>query len=75
MVKFKNIFALAILLGFLFSALPGFSSVRVRNYIRRNGTFVRSHWRTSPNHTRFDNWSTRGNVNLFTGKKGYRKPF
>ena len=43
---------------------------RVRPSIRRDGSYVQSHFRTSPNHTRIDNWSTKGNVNPYTGKKG-----
>lgn len=50
-------------------------SVPVRGYVRRNSTFVMPHSRTSPNATIKDNWSTRPNVNPFTGKLGTRNPF
>jgi hypothetical protein len=50
-------------------------SVPVRSYVRRNGTFVIPHFRTSPNATIKDNWSTRPNINPFTGKMGTRNPF
>jgi hypothetical protein len=58
------------------SGLRGFSSrtVPVRPYIRNNGTFVMPHFRTSPNATIKDNWSTRPNINPFTGKSGTRNP-
>lgn len=46
------------------------SIVHVRKYLRGNGTLVRSHDRTSPNHTKHDNWSTKGNVNPETWKPG-----
>lgn len=46
-------------------------SVRVRGYTHRStGTYVMSHRRTSPDSTKFNNWSTKGNVNPYTGKKG-----
>jgi hypothetical protein len=46
----------------------------VRGYSKRSGTYVMPHYRTSPNHTKYDNWSTKGNTNPYTGKKGYKKP-
>jgi hypothetical protein len=59
------------------SGFRGFSSrtVPLRPYIRNNGTVVMPHFRTSPNATIKDNWSTRPNVNPFTGKAGTRNPF
>ncbi len=59
----------------------GFSSfteaaVRVKGYYKpSSGTRVESHYRTSPNKTKFDNWSTKGNINPYTGKKGTASPF
>lgn len=51
------------------------SQVHVRSYFRHNGQYVSPHFRTAPNHTRLDNWSTRGNVNPYTGKLGTKPPF
>ena len=48
---------------------------RVRPSVRRNGSYVQPHARTSPNRTKADNWSTKGNVNPYTGKKGTRNPW
>lgn len=42
----------------------------VNGYTRSNGTYVQGHYRTLPNETRNDNWSTKGNVNPFTGVAG-----
>lgn len=50
------------------------SPVHVRSYIRPNGHYVSPHFRTAPNHTRLDNWSTRGNINPYTGKAGTKPP-
>jgi hypothetical protein len=46
------------------------SSHSVRAYVRSNGTYVAPHHATNPNGTRTDNWSTRGNINPYTGKAG-----
>ena len=42
----------------------------VRGHTRRDGTYVQPHYRTSPNSTRNDNYSTRGNINPYTGQHG-----
>jgi hypothetical protein len=49
-------------------------TVSARPYLKRNGIFVGRSFRRSPNPTRFDNYSAKGNVNPFFGKKGYRNP-
>lgn len=42
----------------------------VRGYYKSNGTYVQPHYRSSPNSTKSDNFSTRGNVNPYTGRMG-----
>ena len=44
--------------------------VWVNGYTRSNGTHVKGHYRTRPNHTKNDNFSTMGNVNPYTGEAG-----
>lgn len=39
-------------------------------FSRRNGTYVQGYHATNPNRTRNDNFSTRGNVNPYTGALG-----
>lgn len=46
----------------------------VNGYYRKNGTYVKPHYRSSPNSTTSDNWSTKGNVNPYTGKVGTKSP-
>ena len=46
--------------------------VYVRGYFKSDGTYVQPHYRSAPNSTRLDNWSTKGNVNPYTGKLGTR---
>lgn len=48
--------------------------VWVNGYYRSNGTYVEGYYRTAPNNTNRDNYSTRGNVNPYTGKPGYVTP-
>ena len=49
-----------------------YNTTTVSGYTRSNGTYVQSHVRTMPNNTNWDNFSTRGNSNPFTGSTGYR---
>jgi hypothetical protein len=44
-------------------------------YTRQNGTYVAPHYQTAPNQTKTDNWSSRPNVNPYTGKAGTKDPY
>lgn len=46
----------------------------VQGYQRRDGTYVQPYHRTEPNNTRADNYSTKGNVNPYTGQQGTENP-
>jgi len=48
--------------------------VWVEGYTRSNGTHVSGYWRTAPNNTNVDNFSTRGNTNPYTGQSGWVTP-
>ena len=49
-----------------------YNTTTVSGYTRSNGTYVNSHVRTMPNNTNWDNFSTKGNSNPYTGSTGYR---
>ena len=49
-----------------------YNTTTVSGYTRSNGTYVQSHVRTMPNNTNWDNCSTKGNSNPYTGTTGYR---
>lgn len=64
----------AVLAGALIA--PSVSAqVRVKGYTRSDGTYVAPHYRSSPNSTTLDNYSTKGNVNPYTGQVGTRNPY
>lgn len=50
------------------------AQVGVSGHYRSNGTYVAPHVRTNPNNTVNDNWTTRPNVNPYTGQAGTRSP-
>ena len=64
----KLIFTLS--LAFISNFSFGQTTVYVKGYTKSNGTYVQPHYRTSPNYTVYDNWSTAPNVNPYTGTVG-----
>lgn len=56
----------------LITALTAFGQGEhyVQPYTRSNGTYVEGHYRTNPNATKNDNYSTFPNINPHTGKMG-----
>ena len=73
MKKPLTIILLLFLIFFSFFNSADAYSVRVRGYYKPStGKYIMPHYRSSPNGTKWDNWSTQGNYNPYTGKKGYK---
>ncbi|MFZ2587191.1 MAG: hypothetical protein WAZ18_03600 [Alphaproteobacteria bacterium] len=47
----------------------------VNGYTRSNGTYVAPHARSAPDGNRFNNYSTQGNTNPYTGQAGTVNPY
>ena len=69
-----KIFWIVVMLMVFCISVSEAKSVRVKSSVTKNGTYRSSHMRTSPNKTKGDNWSTKGNVNPYTGKNGTKNP-
>lgn len=65
-------FALILFAGITFAQNP--NHVYVNGYTKSNGTYVEGHYRTAPNSTINDNFSTYPNVNPYNGKQGTISP-
>mgnify|MGYP001592677220 CR=1 FL=1 len=51
-------------------------TVKVKSYYKPStGKYVNSYYKTSPNKTKIDNYSSKYNYNPYTGKKGSVNPF
>jgi hypothetical protein len=62
-----------ILAGLVLMLAGGASAqVYVAGYLRADGTYVSPHYRSSPDSSTFNNWSSLGNVNPYTGAVGTR---
>lgn len=47
----------------------------VQGHTRSDGTYVPPHYRTTPDSSRGNNWSSQGNQNPYTGERGYVNPY
>jgi hypothetical protein len=65
----KVIFTTSILLSFFFIVS---ADEYVKGYFKKDGTYVNGYYRTEANSTKDDNYSTKGNTNIYTGEKGYK---
>lgn len=54
----------------VFCSTLSFADVYVEGYKRSDGTVVKGHYRSSPDSTVNNNFSTKGNTNPYTGKEG-----
>ena len=59
----------------MIQVLPYFAfaqeEVKVDGYYRSNGTYVAPHYRTKADATINNNWTTKGNINPYTGQRGW----
>lgn len=62
------------LLGLIGSASV-MADTYVNGYYKSNGTYVKPHYRSSPDGNSYNNWSTKGNTNPYTGQAGTKNPY
>jgi len=51
------------------------SAAHVQGHVTKNGTYVAPHYRSAPDGNKFNNWSTQGNLNPYTGNEGTHSPY
>ena len=68
----KTALAAAILIAI---AGPAAAQVHVNPYTTRDGTYVPGHMRSAPDSNPYNNYSTQGNTNPWTGERGYTSPY
>lgn len=77
-MKKITISLIALFLVFSFSLVTASGTEarqKVKGYTTKKGTYVAPYYKQSPNKSKLDNFSTKGNVNPYTGKKGTVNPF
>jgi hypothetical protein len=68
-VFMKSILAVA----FLIVGLPAVAADAVHGFTRRDGTYVQPYMNSEPNQHRYDNYSSQGNTNPYTGERGTQR--
>jgi len=66
----KSIIASALIGAALVASVSAQDYHYVNGSVDKNGKYREGHYRTDPNGTVNDNWSTSGNRNPFTGEPG-----
>lgn len=66
---------LTLFLIFIFSSISAIAvqNQKVKGYTKKNGTYVNSYNRTKSDRKMYNNYSTKGNYNPYTSKKGYKQ--
>lgn len=68
----KAILGLAVAVVGLVAVEETQAQYRVRGHFRSSGSYVAPHYRSNPDGNFYNNWSTSGNVNPYTGSFGTR---
>ena len=67
---------LTLLIAFTFYAsVDADAQTWVNGYTRSDGTYVQGHYRSTRDSNPYNNYSAKGNVNPYTGKKGTVNPY
>lgn len=59
----------------LMAASPAVADTLVDGYFRKDGTYVAPHYRSDNDGQRWNNYSSQGNQNPYTGQKGTQDPY
>jgi hypothetical protein len=75
--KIAMFFTLFLLLAWAFPVMAQIygQDKTVHGYTRHDGTYVQPYHRTAPDHNQFNNYSTQGNINPYTGQMGTVNPY
>lgn len=65
-------FLSTLFVSFIISSNVYCQSIYVKGYTKKNGVYVGPHHRSVPDGNKLNNWTAKGNINPYTGKKGYR---
>lgn len=65
----------ALILALALSAQLALADNYVRPYIKKDGTYVEGHYKSGPDRNPYNNYSSQGNSNPYTGQQGTRDPY
>lgn len=64
-----------ICIAFLLIGVSSLADKCVSGYTKSNGTYVKPYYRTNSNSITSDNYSTKGNINPYTGQVGTKDAY
>ncbi len=67
----KYIIGFLLVASFLVTSTAS-AATRVHSYVTKRGTHVSSYMRSDRDYTKTNNYSYHGNINPYTGKRGYK---
>jgi hypothetical protein len=70
----KLLFVFGFMMAASFVSAQSFNTIQYQGgyYKPSTGTYVQPHYKTTPNRTNHDNFSTQGNYNMYNGNQGTR---
>jgi hypothetical protein len=71
----RNLLLLAALAALSVPTFAQQRQVQVDGHVRKDGTYVPPHYRTTPDSSRSNNWGSQGNTNPHTGQEGKVDPW
>ena len=71
----KLLFAALALTFLTVFSTEAFAYRYTRGHYRSNGTYVQPYYSSTSDGYKWNNWSSRGNANPFTGRRGTRNSF
>lgn len=64
-----------LLIAAVLTSTLAFADTYVQGYTKKDGTYVQGHYKTEANSSKYDNYSSKPNINPYTGKKGTVDPY
>jgi hypothetical protein len=66
-----------LLLALVLAAMPpvSYAQIHYGGYTNQYGTYVQPHYQRAPDTNRFNNYSSRGNINPYSGQPGAVNPY
>lgn len=65
----------ALIASTLIMPVAATSQTPVKGYFKKDGTYVQPHYRSKADGNPYNNYSTKGNYNPYTGAKGTKDPY
>lgn len=76
MKKLLILFLAFVIMGTSLVGIAEARTISVKGYYKPSiGKYIMPSYRTSPNKTKIDNYSTKGNYNPYNGKRGTVNPY